>query len=300
VTHLFMGDFAEARISLERALEIFDPARDSGHTFRYGHDLIVGAAANLARALWPLGEAERARQIAERMNARAAEISHVGTAAYAQMMAAIFEMSRRDFERVEFHARALVRLTREHEMQQWSAFSQFFEGWLGLRGGERDDGLAQMRAGVDQLEARKIVAHVGPIKVALAEAEAATGASATALGVLDEAIAASEGAGQCWFDAEFHRARGGILLAQTPADPAPAEDAFLAAIVIAQSQKARSFELRAALALAKLYQSTNRPIEAHDALGPALEGFAPTPEFPEIAEALELLAAIRQAGWAAS
>jgi hypothetical protein len=72
-----------------------------------------------------------------------------------------------------------------------------------------------------------------------------------------------------------------------PADPA--EGAFLTAITIAQSQKARSFELRAALALAKLYRATGREADAHAVLGPALEGFAPTPEFPEIAEALEML-----------
>ena len=66
---------------------------------------------------------------------------------------------------------------------------------------------------------------------------------------------------------------------RTP-NPAPAEAAFLAAIAIAQQQKTRSFELRAALSLAKLYQSTGRPIDVHDVLAPALEGFSPTPEFP--------------------
>jgi hypothetical protein len=49
-----------------------------------------------------------------------------------------------------------------------------------------------------------------------------------------------------------------------------------------REQGAHAFELRAALLLAKLYQSTGRPINAHDVLGPALKGFAPTPEFPTI------------------
>ena len=49
---------------------------------------------------------------------------------------------------------------------------------------------------------------------------------------------------------------------------------------------ARSSGLRAALSLAKLYQSTGRPAEAHAVLAPALEGFTPTPEMSEIAEAL--------------
>ena len=54
----------------------------------------------------------------------------------------------------------------------------------------------------------------------------------------------------------------------------------------------RSFELRAALSLAKLYQSAGRPIEAHDILGPPLAGFSPTPEFPQIAEAKALFEAL--------
>ena len=79
-----------------------------------------------------------------------------------------------------------------------------------------------------------------------------------------------------------------------PANPAPAEEAFLTAIAVAKQQGTRSFELRAALALAKLYQSTGRPAEAHAVLAPALEGFAPTPEMPEIAEAQALLAALAE------
>ena len=47
--------------------------------------------------------------------------------------------------------------------------------------------------------------------------------------------------------------------------------------------------MRVALSLAKLYQSTARLVEAHAALAPALEGFSPTPEMPEIAEARALV-----------
>ena len=58
-----------------------------------------------------------------------------------------------------------------------------------------------------------------------------------------------------------------MLLQRDPFNPAPAEDAFLTAVAVAKQQGTRCFELRAALALAKLYQSTGRPAEAHAALG---------------------------------
>ena len=93
-------------------------------------------------------------------------------------------------------------------------------------------------------------------------------------------------------DAFLHRFRGEILLKRDPANTAPAEDALITAIAIEQQQKARSFELRAALSLAKLYRSTDRPADAHAVLASALKGFSPTPEFPEIAEAQTLLATL--------
>jgi hypothetical protein len=46
------------------------------------------------------------------------------------------------------------------------------------------------------------------------------------------------------------------------------------------------------LSLARLYQSSDSPLEADDVLAPALEGFSPTPEFPEIEEAQTFLTAL--------
>ena len=71
-----------------------------------------------------------------------------------------------------------------------------------------------------------------------------------------------------------------------------AQQALQAAIAIAQSQRARSFELRAALSLAKLYRATHRDAVAHAVLAPAVEGFPPTQQFPELAAAQALLGVI--------
>jgi predicted ATPase len=125
----------------------------------------------------------------------------------------------------------------------------------------------------------------------LAEIEAQDDA-AGALTRIDEAIALARETGERWSDAFLHRCRGEILLKCYPANTAPAEDALLTAIAVAQQQKARSFELRAALDLARLYNSTIRSTDAQALLASALRGFSPTPEFPEIAEAQTLLSAL--------
>jgi predicted ATPase len=203
---------------------------------------------------------------------------------------------RGDHARAAPNASELARLAREHDLPMWRAFGVFLEGWATAASGAVGDGLADMRRGVEQLREQNLLFFDGLVKIALAEAEARAGDPARAIAILDEALATCDRPNDHAFEAELHRARGEILLKRDPANPAPAEEAFLTAIAVAKQQSTRSFELRAALSLAKLYQSTGRPTEAHAVLGPALEGFARTTEFPEIAEAQVLLTALSQAG----
>ena len=137
-----------------------------------------------------------------------------------------------------------------------------------------------MRRGIATCHDMGNVVYTTLFETALAEAEAEAGEIEAALASIDRTVALTERTGQRWNEADTHRARGEILFKRDPANTAPAEKAFLTAIAVAQQQKARSFELRAALSLAKLYQSTGRAADAHAVLAPALEGFSPTPEFP--------------------
>ena len=107
--------------------------------------------------------------------------------------------------------------------------------------------------------------------------------------IIDEALATVEATGYRAFEAELYRVQGELLFRRAPPDFGVAEQALQTAVAVARHQKTRSFELRAAISLAKLYQSTARPVDAHAILAPALEGFSPTPEMPEIAEAQALL-----------
>ena len=154
--------------------------------------------------------------------------------------------------------------------------------------------LAEMRRGLAICREQGVGNFIPFLKTLLAEAEAEAGELGAALATGDDVIAETERTGQRWNKLDTLRVRGEILLRRDPANTAPAEEAFLSAIAVAREQKARSFELRAALALAKPFQSTGRAADAHAVLAPALEGFSPTPEFPEIAEAQALLATLTQ------
>jgi hypothetical protein len=115
---------------------------------------------------------------------------------------------------------------------------------------------------------------------------AGLGAALTQIG---KGLATAEETDEHYTDAYLYRLRAEFLLKRDPPNPVLAEEAFQTAIATAKEQGARSYELLASLALAKLYQSTKRPDEAHAVLAPALEGFSPTPEMPEIAEAQALM-----------
>jgi tetratricopeptide (TPR) repeat protein len=109
---------------------------------------------------------------------------------------------------------------------------------------------------------------------------------------LFEALAASATHGECWWDAELHRLRGELLLAQG-APEAAAEAAFQQALAIAHDQRARSLELRAATSLGRLWQQQGRTEQARPLLSDIYSWFTEGFDTPDLRAALALLEALR-------
>jgi predicted ATPase len=284
-THLFAGEYQEARVRLEQALALFQPGRDDDLADRFGQDAGVSAMLYLALVLWPMNDAGRAISLVRDAKARTATLAHIGARAYGMCLAAMFELVCGNLSRAAPHAAELARLAHEHDLFMWRAYAIFLEGAAKAEGRTLGRGLRDMRRGAELLREQKVRTFDGLSKITLAEAEARAGDIDRSLAILDETLAPSERTGNRQFDAELHRIRGEMLLKRNPAETASAEQALQTALAVAKQQGTRTFELRAALALAKLYQSFERPADAQAVLAPALEGFAPTPEMPEIAEA---------------
>ena len=291
ITCWFAGGYREARDHFEDALAAFQPGRDDDLAFRFGFDPGVGAMCYLAFALWPLGEIDRSILMIERVHGRIAEITHAGSLAFARLQMALFELMRGDPARAEPHVSELGRLAREHKLSFHGAAAAFLEGWLKERAGA-SGGLEDMRRAIEQVRKQNVLTFLDLGSIVLAEAEARAGDRDRAGALLDEALATDERAGCKAFEAELHRVRGENLLRGDPADFAAAEQAFLAAIAVARRQGARSFELRAALSLAKLYAATDRPAGARAVLVSALKGISLTSKLPEIEEAMAIVTAV--------
>ena len=293
-THCFAGEYEEAREHLERALTLFQTGRDDDLAFRFGQDAGIAAMCYLAMASWPLGNVRRAVSLVDGVHERLASVAHIGTLPYAKLHAAMFELMRGDRARAAENGSEAARLAREHDLPLWRAYGAFFEGLATAERGALGDGLSDMSRCGESLRQQSLLNFDGLLKIALAETEARAGEPDRAIAILDEALATADRLGYRAFEAELHRARGETLLTRDPVNSVPAEGALLTAIAVAQQQGTRSFELRAALPLAKLYQSTGRPGDAHAILVPALDGFSPTLEMAEIAEAQALLIALSQ------
>jgi predicted ATPase len=286
------GDLIEAQAHLAEALRTHDPERDRDAKFRFGLDAAAHASTCLAFTDWLLGDVGDTRARMEQGIARAIATNHVTTQANVHIVTAIFEFVRGEFDAARRAAQAVVELAREHGLGQYAVWGALANACARARFGVRETSVAEFREALEAFTGQGYKFWVPLYQGLLAELEAEGQDAEAALARIDEALALASETGERWTDAFLHRIRGEILLKRHLANKAPAEEAFLTAIAVAQQQKARSFGLRAALSLAKLYQSTGRPADGHAVLAPALAGFSPTPELPEIEEAQALLAAL--------
>jgi len=290
-TCLWQGDFIEAQSNLVEALRFCDPERDREARFRFGQDTGAAARACLANTKWQLGEVGAARALIEEAVAHAIETGHVPTLVNIYFYKTHFEAVRGDAGATQRGAKIVVELSQENAITLFKVWGMLYSAWASARLDGQETAAMGLRQALAAYTDQGNKISVPFFQGLLAEIEAQRDAEG-ALTRIDEALALAGETGEHWSDAFLHRLRGEILLKRDPPNRSPAEDAFLTAIDLTQQQKAHSFELRAALDLARLRNSTSRPADAHALLASALKGFSPTPEFPEIAEAQTLLTAL--------
>ncbi|MET0537532.1 MAG: adenylate/guanylate cyclase domain-containing protein [Xanthobacteraceae bacterium] len=289
VTCWFQGEYVSARAHLEQELAIYDHERDQHPAPRFVFDDRVVAMGWLAVLLWPMGEVDQAIGLLDRALRLAQQIGHVPTIAWAHAYNCRFAGICRKPELARPHAEKLLELAHEHGLPMRLADGSFYRGWARWCAGDAD-GEASMREALtlwSEMDFRLFAPLNGTL---LAEREAAAGRVEAALAILDAQLAAIERTDERWFHAEVYRARGELLLKLQRPDVAAAED-FSRAIEIARAQGTQTFELRAALSLARLCQDRGEDQRGSAVLGAALAGFHGGSELPEIEEARLLLAA---------
>jgi predicted ATPase len=123
----------------------------------------------------------------------------------------------------------------------------------------------------------------------LARAHADLGKFDDAWRRIGEATTAMETAGERWCEAEIHRVAGEIALLSSKPDAAKAEAYFERALSLARAQQAKSWELRAAMSMARLWRDQGKRDAARDLLAPIYGWFTEGFDTLDLKEAKVLL-----------
>jgi predicted ATPase len=179
----------------------------------------------------------------------------------------------------------------EQEFTFWSAQGTILHGWALAEQGH-EAGIAQMEEGL--ATHRTLGAElVQPYYLAmLAETYGKRGQMEVGVRVVAEALTKTDTHGERWWEAELYRVKGELLLRQARSDTPQAEACFQQALAVARRQQAKSWELRAAMSLSRLWQQQGKRQEAHALLAPVYGWFTEGFDTADLQEAKALLDAL--------
>jgi predicted ATPase len=173
------------------------------------------------------------------------------------------------------------------DLRTYFPWSRFYGGLSLMNQGQLDQGLEMMRGAM--AAAKKINAKLlwTPHLGSLALAHTRAGQAEAALGLLSEAVAAVEDMGERMFEAELHRIIGDALLSMQRQGEAEVE--FTRALDVARAQQAKSWELRAAMSLARLWRDQGKLQQARELLAPVYGWFTEGFDTRDLKDAKALL-----------
>ena len=282
------GDFLAAAPRLRRVAELYAAGSGNVTDLRYSQDHSVWSLSLLALALWPLGFVDQAIEAASKALARAQQINHAMTTAFALIFGStLCEFIRADPLRGGHLFDEALDYCVNKDLRTYFPWSRFYGGLSLINRGQLDQGLEMMRGAM--AAAKKIntkllwTPHLG----SLALAHARAGQAEAALDLLSEALAAVEDMDERVFEAELHRIIGDALLSMQRRGEAEVE--FTRALAIARQQQAKSWELRAAMSLARLWRDQGKPQQARELLAPVYGWFTEGFDTRDLKEAKALL-----------
>jgi predicted ATPase/class 3 adenylate cyclase len=291
----FLGDLTAAQEHLEQSLRLYDAQQHQSLTSLYGFNPRVFCLGRVAINLWLLGYPDRAVQRSQDALTLAQELAHLPSVGYALMCAAFLHQLRREGPVVHERTGALMRLASEQGFQFYVGMSISLQGWALAEQGQREEGITQMRQG--QAVNRAMGAQLGESAYLawLAEGCGKGGHPEEGRTVLDEAVAVVQEQGERFWEAELYRLKGELVLqagslSRRSIVEEEAQSYFQQAIAIARQQQAKSWELRAAMSLARLWQQQGKQKEAHQLLSGIYNWFTEGFDTKDLQEAKALLA----------
>ena len=267
ITFTHGGNFELALDHFDRALALYDPAQHRDDSFLYALNPGVAMPCFAAWSLWFLGLPDQAMDRMNEAVALARELREPQGLAHALFFAAVLYHLRRDLRMTERYVESVVDISREHGLVLYQAMATFMNAWIQSQQEREGDGIDRLREALTALHATGTSLMRPHLLGLLGSALSKVEQNEEALRLLDEAITTVSSNGERYFEAELYRLKGELLFKHAPAN---AEACFKRSLEIAESQKAKSWQLRTAMSLARLYHDEGKLREVYDSF---TEGF---------------------------
>jgi predicted ATPase len=236
-----------------------------------------------------LGYPDQAVRRSEEALAMANELANPANLINTLAFVAIVHVLRRDLSAARQRAKAAMEISAEQRHSFYLGHGTVLHGWARAAQGQVEEGIAEIDQGIATFRATGALTWIPYFLGLLAEAYGRVKRTDDGLATVAEALALAEETEQnCW-RAELNRIKGELLLAPASEHHAEAERCFSRALEIARAQQAKSWELRAASSLARLWQQQRKMTEARDLLAPVHGWFTEGFDTPDLVDAKALL-----------
>jgi class 3 adenylate cyclase/predicted ATPase len=286
---LFMGNIVEGREHLDRAVALYDSVEHGPLATRFGQDVGVAVLSWRSLALWILGYPEAARSGANRALQRAREIGQPATLMYALSTTCWTLVYCGDYSAASAQADEADALANEKGALFWRAPTMMIEGSLMALTGNASSAVRLITAGIAAWRTTGATMLLPWYLSCLAVAYAKINQFDEAWRCIDEAMRMTETKKERWCEPDIHQMAGEITLMSQVPDTPKAEAYFEQALVIAREQQAKSWELRAAMGMARLWRGQGKRNEARELLAPVYGWFTEGFDTRDLKEAKALL-----------
>ena len=289
---LHTGDIVDGRGHLDRAITLYDPAEHRPLATRFGQDVGAATLCWKSLAFWLLGYPEAALADTEHALMVAREIGHSATLMYVLNFSAWTHIHCGNYATTNALVDEFSALKDQTGSVFWGAWGMMQRGCLLALTGKASDAVQTITCGVTAMRSTGTTMWMPFWLSYLARANAEIGQPDDARRRIGEAMAAVETAKERWCEAEVNRIAGEIALLPPEPDVAKAEAHFERALAVAREQQAKSWELRAAMSMARLWRDQGNRDEARDLLAPVYGWFTEGFDTLDLKEAKALLDAL--------
>jgi len=284
-----VGNLAKALEHFDRAIASYNPKEHRQLAARFGQDIRVAALCYRSWIRWMLGYPEAALADAKRAVAEAREVGQGVPLMYSLYFTSYTLIHCGEYEAANAQLDELIPLATEKNAAQWRGGGMMHRGCIQVLTGKLSDAMTMIPAGVAAWQSSGSVVFVPWYVSHLARACAELGQFDDAWRHINEAFKAIETTGERWCESDIHRMAGDIAMLAPVPDVNKAETHFSRALDAARKQQAKSWELRAAASLARLWHDRGDRNKARDLLAPLYACFSDGLQTLDLKQAKALL-----------